>query len=97
MKAGTHVNVQPGYNFLATERLALGAEGEIAGFYNRISHLQESGLQLPRRGDLHQMPLLGHLVLKFHTDSIVTPYIGVGGGRTLHLGPNPFAGPFRPR
>ncbi len=80
MDTGTRVSAEPGYNFLATEKLTLGAEAEISGIYNRISHVQESGMQLSRRGDFYQMPLLGNLVFKLHTDSIVTPYIGVGGG-----------------
>jgi opacity protein-like surface antigen len=80
MDTGTRVSAEPGYNFLATERLTLGGEAEISGIYNRFSHVQESGVQLSRRGDFYQMPLLANMVLKFHTDSFVIPYIGIGGG-----------------
>jgi len=48
--------------------------------------VQNAGAWTPYRGDYYQVPLLGELVLKFHPDSFVVPYVGVGGGGDYSVG-----------
>jgi opacity protein-like surface antigen len=77
---GVRFGVEPGYNFLSTSALTLGGEFETGVIYNRLSSITEAGSPISLHGSYYQVPLLGNLVLKLHTSSRFTPYIGVGGG-----------------
>ena len=77
---GMSLGLEPGYNFLSTSRLTLGALFETGVLYNHIKSVRDAGVWTSLRGDYYQVPLLGELELKFHPNSIVVPYIGVGGG-----------------
>jgi hypothetical protein len=87
-RPGVRFGAAPGFNFLATGKLTLGAEFETGVIYNYLNSVTATtppmgfgaGATAPMRGDYYQVPLLGNLVLKFHPDSFVIPYIGVGGG-----------------
>jgi opacity protein-like surface antigen len=80
MRPGIRFSAEPGYNFMATDRLALGGEFETGVIYNEISSVSGSGSPGPLRGRYYQVPLLGNLVLTVHPNSFVVPYVGVGGG-----------------
>jgi len=80
MRPGIRADVEPGFNFLSTGPLTLGAEFETGLIYNRIHSLTEPGDVVLYRGEYYQVPLLGNLVFKFHPNAFVTPYVGVGGG-----------------
>jgi opacity protein-like surface antigen len=80
MDPGVRFAAEPGYNFLSTRLLTLGGEFETGVIYNRISHVDNQELQIWRRGDYYQVPLLGNLEIKFHPNSFVVPYVGLGGG-----------------
>ena len=77
---GVRLSVAPGYDFLTTDKLTLGAGFETGMIYNYIHRVQDAGAWTPYRGDYYQVPLLGELVLKFHANGFVVPYIGAGGG-----------------
>jgi hypothetical protein len=77
---GARFSVEPGFNFLSTLRLTLGAEAEVGVIYNRFSSVTALSSGATYRGDFYEVPFLGNLVLKIHPGSFVTPYIGVGGG-----------------
>ena len=79
-RPGVRFGVEPGFNFLASDSLTLGAEFETGVIYNYISSIRNAGAGTNLRGDLYQVPVLGNLVLKLNTDSFVLPYLGVGGG-----------------
>jgi opacity protein-like surface antigen len=79
-RPGIRLDAEPGYNFLATDKLTLGAEFEAGLIYNYLRSVRQGGNPTSLRGDYYQVPLLGNLVLKFHPNSFVAPYIGVGGG-----------------
>jgi opacity protein-like surface antigen len=85
-RAGVRFDVEPGFNFLATDTLTLGGEFETGVVYNRLRSVTAAGSATPYWGDwgdwgdYYQVPLLGNLVLKLHPDSFVVPYVGVGGG-----------------
>jgi opacity protein-like surface antigen len=80
---------------LAAGPLTLGGEFETGVIYNRLYSITEPGFPTSNRGDFYQVPLLGNLILRIHTDSLVVPYIGIGGGgdaswaRVLLYGDNP--------
>jgi opacity protein-like surface antigen len=80
MDAGVRSGAEVGYNFLATRAITLGGEFETGAIYNKISRAYDQGMTITRRGDFYQVPMLGNLVLKFHPNSQIVPYIGVGGG-----------------
>jgi opacity protein-like surface antigen len=77
---GVRFDGEPGFNFLAAGPLTLGGEFETGVIYNRLYSINEAGLPISSRGDFYQVPLLGNLMLRIHTDSLVVPYIGIGGG-----------------
>ncbi|SPE57124.1 exported hypothetical protein [Verrucomicrobia bacterium] len=77
---GARFSLEPGYDFLSTRQLTLGAEFETGAIYNRLNSINVGGTSTDMRGDYYQVPFLGNLVLKFGPDSWVKPYIGVGGG-----------------
>jgi opacity protein-like surface antigen len=77
---GLSLGLEPGYNFLSTSRLTLGGFFETGVLYNHLNSIRNAGAWTPLRGDYYQVPLLGELELKWHPDSFVVPYIGVGGG-----------------
>jgi opacity protein-like surface antigen len=79
-RPGVRFGVEPGFNFMAAGPLTLGAEFETGVIYNYLHSITDAGAATSLRGDYYQVPLLGNLVFKFHTDSIVVPYIGVGAG-----------------
>ncbi len=79
-RPGVRFDGEPGFNFLAAGPLTLGAEFETGVIYNRLHSVTEAGSQISNRGDFYQVPLLGSLVLRIHTDSLVVPYVGIGGG-----------------
>jgi opacity protein-like surface antigen len=79
-RPGVRFGAEPGFNFLATGKLTLGAEFETGVIYNYLNSVRNAGAPTPLRGDYYQVPLLGSLVLKFHPDSFVIPYVGVGAG-----------------
>jgi opacity protein-like surface antigen len=79
-REGLRLGVEPGYNFLATEKITLGCEFETGVIYNYLPTIWAAGSPTPMRGDYYQVPLLANLVLKLHPDSFVTPYVGVGAG-----------------
>jgi opacity protein-like surface antigen len=78
--SGVRFGIEPGFDFLSTSRLTLGAEFETGVIYNYLSSINEAGAPTGLRGDYYQVPLLGNLVLKLHPGPVVTPYIGVGAG-----------------
>jgi len=77
---GVRFGVEPGCNFLATDRLTLGGEFETGLIYNRLSSVRAQGSQRTLKGDYYQVPLLGNLVLTLHPNDFVAPYVGVGAG-----------------
>jgi hypothetical protein len=79
-RSGARLDAEPGFNFLAAGPLTLGGEFETGVIYNRLHSITEAGAATWYRGDYYQVPLLGNLVLKIHPDSLVVPYVGVGGG-----------------
>jgi len=79
-RPGVRFDAEPGFNFLATRQFTLGAEFETGVAYNYLNSVKQSGNPNSLRGDYYQVPLLANLVLKLNTDSIVVPYIGLGGG-----------------
>jgi opacity protein-like surface antigen len=79
-RPGVRLGVEPGFNFLAGDRLTLGGEFETGVIYNYLYSIKEAGSPTSLRGDFYQVPILGNLVLKLHPDSFVVPYVGVGGG-----------------
>jgi opacity protein-like surface antigen len=79
-RPGVRFSVAPGYDFLSTGKLTLGADFETGMSYNDLNSIRDAGVRTPLRGHYYQVPLLGDLVLKFHPNSFVVPYIGVGGG-----------------
>jgi opacity protein-like surface antigen len=79
-RPGMSLGLEPGYNFLSSSQLTLGAFFETGILYNHIKSVRDAGVWTSLRGDYYQVPLLGELELKFHPNSIVAPYIGVGGG-----------------
>jgi opacity protein-like surface antigen len=79
-RSGVRFSAEPGYNFLANERLTLGGEFETGVIYNDLSSVRGAGSPMLLRGDYYQMPLLVNLVLKLHPGPFVVPYVGIGGG-----------------
>lgn len=79
-RPGFRFGVEPGYNFLATAALTLGAEFETGFIANDLNSATGPGFPEDVRGHYYQVPFLGSLVLKLQPASFVVPYIGVGGG-----------------
>jgi hypothetical protein len=79
-RPGVRLGAEPGFNFMATDGLTLGAEFETGVIYNYLHNVWGPGLSQPIRGDYYQVPLLGNLEFKLHPDSFVVPYFGVGAG-----------------
>lgn len=79
-RPGIRLGVEPGFNFLASDGITLGAEFETGVIYNYLHSIEDAGAPTPMRGDYYQVPLLGNVVLKMHPCRFVTPYVGVGGG-----------------
>jgi opacity protein-like surface antigen len=79
-RPGVRLDAEPGFNFLAAGPVTLGGEFGTGVIYNRLCTVTEAGSAASYRGDYYQVPLLGNLVLRMHTDSLVVPYVGVGGG-----------------
>jgi opacity protein-like surface antigen len=79
-RTGFRFDLEPGYNFLTAPALTLGGEFETGILYNYLSSVTENGFSGSLHGDYYQVPILANLVVHFHTDSIVLPYVGVGGG-----------------
>jgi opacity protein-like surface antigen len=80
MRPGVRFGVEPGFNFLSSDAITLGAEFETGVIYNYIHSISDAGAPTSLRGHYYQVPLLGNLELKLHTDSIVVPYVGIGAG-----------------
>jgi opacity protein-like surface antigen len=79
-RPGVRLGVEPGFNFMATDRLSLGAEFETGFIYNYLYSVKSGGSYTGLRGDYYQVPILGNLVLKYHPNSLIVPYVGVGAG-----------------
>ncbi len=79
-RPGTRVDAEPGFNFLAAGPLTFGGEFETGVIYNRLHSVTEAGSATSYRGEYYQVPLLGNLILRIHTDSLVVPYLGIAGG-----------------
>jgi len=79
-RAGTRFGIEPGFNFLSTPYLTLAGEFETGVSYNYLSGVNVPAVPYAVHGDYYQVPLLGNLILKLKTDSIVEPYVGIGGG-----------------
>lgn len=77
---GGRFSLEPGFDFIATDYLTVGAEFETGVTYNHISNVSQAGASTGLDGDYYQVPFLGNLVLKFCPNSPITPYLGVGGG-----------------
>lgn len=83
---GVRFSAEPGFNFLATDSITLGAQFETGVIYNYISSVKNAGMNTNLRGDYYQVPVLGDLVLQLHPCPYVTPFIGVGGGGDYSAG-----------
>jgi opacity protein-like surface antigen len=79
-RPGVRAGLEPGFNFVSTDSLALGAEFESGIIYNYLYRIDNAGAPTSLRGDYYQVPVLGNLVLRLHTGIGIVPYIGVGGG-----------------
>jgi Outer membrane protein beta-barrel domain len=77
---GGRFSIEPGFDFIATRELTVGAEFETGFTGNHISSITQGGASTGMDGDYYQVPFMGNLVVKFCPDSPVTPYLGVGGG-----------------
>lgn len=79
-RVGERFCVAPGFDFFSAGGLSIGADFETGFIYNDIHNIQSSGQGTDLHVDNYQVPILGDLVFKFHPNSWVTPFIGVGGG-----------------
>ena len=93
---GVRFSISPGYDFLSTRALTLGADLETGVIYNLVNKVEDAWVSVPRvRVNYYQVPLLAGLTFKFHPNSFFTPYVGISGGgdySAARLHPRAFVG-----
>jgi opacity protein-like surface antigen len=79
LDAGARWGLEAGYGIKLSDQLTLGVEAESGLIWNGLSSIQGGGMETEIGGNLYQVPVLGNLILNYHTGKW-TAYIGAGGG-----------------
>jgi hypothetical protein len=80
MDPGVRFTASPGFDFVSSQPVTIGAEFDTGVLYNHIYEVNTPAMLPGDHGDYYQVPFLGSVVFKFHPDPFITPYLSVGAG-----------------